>query len=150
MAPPTIVFIPGVLHQGSCFKPLIKHLEPDYQCVSESLPSCFDSIVPPKVTLADDVKYIRDNEIKPLVDAGKDVVVVMHSYGGLPGSAAVEGLDPDSVKARGGSGGVIGLVFIVAVVAPVGSNNATFWEQFAPGNSAKWVSIAPDVSKRIH
>ena len=146
MSPPTIAFVPGIAHQGSCFDPLIAKLRSDYECVSRSLPSCFDSADAPKVTLSDDVAFIRNEILKPLIDAGKQVVVVMHSYGGLPGSNAVESLDPGTIKRQGGSGGVIGLVYIAAIVAPKGYNNVTIWEELVPGLSATWVSTSPDVS----
>jgi len=57
-----------------------------YTSIYPALPSANTS--PPTVTLYDDAKLIR-SEVGNLVEEGKDVVVVMHSYGGIVGSEAI-------------------------------------------------------------
>jgi hypothetical protein len=52
--------------------------------------------------------------LTPLVNAGKNVVMVMHSYGGAPGSAAVKGLTRAVRQTAGLPGGVIELVYMAA------------------------------------
>lgn len=47
-----------------------------------------------------------------LADQGKDVVVLMHSYGGVPGSAALEGLGKTARVEKGEKGGVARLVYV--------------------------------------
>ena len=41
----------------------------------------------------------------------KDVLLVLHSYGGIPGCGAIEGLEESVRKDIGGKGGVIGCVY---------------------------------------
>ena len=53
-----------------------------------------------------------------LVDQGREVVVVMHSYSGLPGGEALKGFGKK--ERQGLEGGVILLVFVMAWIVPVG------------------------------
>ena len=46
----------------------------------------------------------------------KDVLLVLHSYGGVPGCGAINGLEKSVRESRGGRGGVIGCVFIAAML----------------------------------
>ena len=52
-----------------------------------------------------DVKAIQ-NVVRPIVDQGKDVLLVVHSYGGVVGGQAVEGLDKASREKEGKQGGI--------------------------------------------
>lgn len=68
---------------------------------------------PPK--LEDDALYIHD-VLQKLISQGLDVVLVMNSYGGFPGTEALKGL-PNRGKlvgevASGQSGAVVGLVYL--------------------------------------
>ena len=67
----------------------------------------------------DDVAHIRAT-VKELVEAEKDVVLVLHSVAGLLGSDAIEGLSSKARKAAGLKGGVVRIVFIAAATAPEG------------------------------
>lgn len=46
----------------------------------------------------------------------------MHSYGGCPGGAAAKGLSKHERTSTGRTGGVIGLVFIAAVLTDEGDS----------------------------
>ncbi|KAF2758031.1 alpha/beta-hydrolase [Pseudovirgaria hyperparasitica] len=75
-------------------------------------------IEPPTATHRDDVALVQ-KELKKLVDAGRDIVVVMHSYGGLVGSDSIEGF----VKKAGSSkGGVVAAVYHTAFIVEPGNN----------------------------
>ncbi|KEF61206.1 uncharacterized protein A1O9_02771 [Exophiala aquamarina CBS 119918] len=72
-------------------------------------------------SLADDAEYFH-GKIAALADAGKDVVVVAHSYGGLVATDAVHGL---SKAERGGkAGGVVRIIYLSCIVGAVGSTSA--------------------------
>lgn len=59
--------------------------------------------------------------LKSLVeDEGKDVIVFMYSYGGMPGAAAATGLAKSQRAQEGKAGGVIGLLFLAAFLVPEG------------------------------
>lgn len=58
------------------------------------------------VGLAEDTAALRD-ELTTLTDAGKDIIMVVHSYGGMVGTNAVQGFGYADRAAAGQSGGVI-------------------------------------------
>jgi pimeloyl-ACP methyl ester carboxylesterase len=64
-------------------------------------------------------RYIRSELTKLVEDLGKDVMVVMHSYGGIVGTEAVH--ESLAKKAREGKvlpGGVLGLLYMCAFLLP--------------------------------
>lgn len=56
----------------------------------------------------------------PAINAGREVVLIMHSYSGGPGAEAAKGLSLAERRAAGRPGGIIGLIFIAAFVAEEG------------------------------
>jgi hypothetical protein len=70
----------------------------------------------------------------PLLDSGTDILLVLHSYGGLPGAAAAKGLSKVEREKEGKQGGVVGLAFITALVAREGDS----LEQMVGGKLHDW------------
>lgn len=68
-------------------------------------------------THLDDVAAIRESMESPLND-GKEILVVCHSYGGIPGSAAVEGYQLHERRDRGLKGGVKDIVYVASFALP--------------------------------
>lgn len=64
---------------------------------------------------------VRKAVLKAL-EQEEDVVVVAHSYGGLPSSDAVEGLAKKDGLAKGEKAGVIRMVYVCAFAAPRGKS----------------------------
>ncbi len=64
-------------------------------------------------------------------EAGEDAVIVMHSDGGIPGSGAATGSSKAERRSRGLQGGVVGLVFIFALLAKEGQS-VVYLDQFSP------------------
>lgn len=117
---PTFVLIPGAWHSPSHFSHITARLhEAGYRTESLNLPSV-GAQEPKKIEAATDVAFIREQMLLPLLGDGKDVVLVMHSYGGIPGGAAAKGLSQSERKSQGLPGGVIGLVFLAAFLAREG------------------------------
>lgn len=76
-------------------------------------------------SLKDDADVV-EAAIRKLVDEGRTVIVVMHSYGGLVGGEAVsEELTLKSRQTRGLTGGVAQLFYCVAFVMPKGQSIAS-------------------------
>lgn len=73
----------------------------------------------PPATMEDDAQHIRKAN-EALLKQGKDVVLVMHSYGGIPGTESVEGLLKTEREAAGKAGGIIRLVYLTALAPEVG------------------------------
>ena len=76
-------------------------------------------------TFDEDVAAIRC-AIKSLIDTGKRVVLVMHSYGAVPGCEALKGLGVGCETTTGTDGTgkpiVVKLVFIAAMTIPMGTS----------------------------
>ncbi|KAI1132282.1 alpha/beta-hydrolase [Nemania abortiva] len=121
---PVLVFCPGAWCAPEYFQFTTDILtKAGYTCLAVSLPSVGSELRPkdaPPIThgLQTDANAVRDIVI-PQLDAGHDVVVVCHSYGGVVTSEAVKGLDRAS---RGpDTGAVIHLVYVAALLIDIGN-----------------------------
>ncbi|KAE9380710.1 alpha/beta-hydrolase [Stipitochalara longipes BDJ] len=86
---PTLVFVPGAGHRAEVWNKVVALLEAQhFKCIPVTLPSTLSN---PSATFFDDIKAVRDPIISETSE-GRDVVVVVHSYGGAVGCSAVKGL----------------------------------------------------------
>lgn len=109
---PHIVLIPGAWHSADAYDTLLPYLQDHgYQVTALTLPSV--GTEPPITTLEPEVTHIRNN-VSSIADRGEDVVVVMHSYGGLAGTASLKGLSKAERQAANLPGGVTALVYLAA------------------------------------
>ncbi|KAL3490734.1 alpha/beta-hydrolase [Aspergillus germanicus] len=121
---PTVLLIPGAWHQGSTFEPVAKILrEQGYEAETVTLPSVGG---PSSTTAYDDARHIQETYLTKLVADGKEVIIVMHSYAGIPGTECVKGFARKDIAAQGKKGGVVGLVYIAAFLVPPGASVASF------------------------
>ncbi|PWY83358.1 alpha/beta-hydrolase [Aspergillus heteromorphus CBS 117.55] len=113
---PTIFFVPGFWEGPSVFEHVASLLRADgFTTEITTLPST-GTVSPGNPSMADDVAAIREHLTK-VVERGEEVILVLHSGGGILGSEAMKGLDK---TARGGNGGVVKIVFLVGAVFPEG------------------------------
>lgn len=113
MSRPTFVCVPGAAHSPIIYDPVKSVLAyHGYEVVPLGLPSVGGT--PATYDFTEDVRTIR-NYIAQLADTGRDVILVMHGYSGIPGGEALRGLAKSDRERRGLRGGVIRLVFIMAV-----------------------------------
>ena len=132
---PILAIIPAAWHSPWHYGPYIDQLRSaGYTSVSERLSSC-DSLHPRDQSVATDADFIRTRLLMPAIEAGREVVVIMHSYSGGPGSVAAKGLSVADRRAAGRSGGVLGLIFISAFVAHEGQTLVSG----SGGQLAPWV-----------
>ncbi|KAE8391443.1 hypothetical protein BDV23DRAFT_171625 [Aspergillus alliaceus] len=75
----------------------------------------------PTADLYTDSEFVR-SYVEGLVEAGRDVVVLMHSYGGQVSTNCLVGLGAETRKQRGLTGGVTRLVYIAAFAVTEGSS----------------------------
>ncbi|KAI8632018.1 alpha/beta-hydrolase [Xylariaceae sp. FL1651] len=136
---PVLVFCPGAWCAPEYFKPTTDILtKAGYTCLTVSLPSVGSELRPkdaPPIThgIQTDANALRDVVI-PQLDAGHDVVIACHSYGGVVTSEAVRGLDRAS---RGsGTGAVIHLVYVAAILIDIGTE---VWPGGKPPIEGFWV-----------
>ena len=118
MASPTIVFVPGFWEGSAPFEKVSSILQGyGFPTRVAALPST-GKISPGNPSMLDDIAAIR-SIITKLVESRQEVVMVMHSGGGLLGSSAIEGL---GIKARGDAKGcVTKIIFVAAALFPEGA-----------------------------
>lgn len=75
----------------------------------------------PTTDLVEDIAAIRKAVLKEL-DAGKEVVVCSHSWGGIPTTNALDGLSISERVKEGKKGGVMKLAFLCSFVVPNGTS----------------------------
>ncbi|KAJ5439647.1 alpha/beta-hydrolase [Penicillium daleae] len=108
-SPTAILIIHGAYFLPSSWQPLINGLShSQFTIRCPRLPSCGDER-PPKATLDDDVAAVR-TAAKELINAGHNILVLAHSYGGIVASEAItEELYPNSNRK-----GIVSLVLLSA------------------------------------
>ncbi|EHK95979.1 alpha/beta-Hydrolase [Glarea lozoyensis ATCC 20868] len=118
MSKPTIVLVPGAWHKADIYSAVAEYLHKHgYPTVLLPLPSA--GATPPHQDFDGDVTAIRD-AISELVSNNKDVILVVHSYTGLPGGEAPKGFAKTDREAKGLEGGVIRYVVINGFATPSG------------------------------
>ena len=119
---PVIVLVPGAFHSPSCWSTLADGLQKQgYTVLTPPLAVCGESIDSTRLvgtTALDDVELIH-NSLLPLLDSGRESVIVGHSYGSVPATLAVEGQTVEERKAKGLKGGIKAMVTIAGFSYPV-------------------------------
>ena len=122
MSKPIFVCVPGVSHPPIIYDPLKASLSlHGYTAIPVQLPSIGAN--PPVYDFTEDVIAVR-NVVSRLVDAGTDIVLVMHGWNGVVGGEAMQGLGKVERARRGLRGGVIRLVYIMAWIVKEGFQGA--------------------------
>ncbi|KAM0418660.1 hypothetical protein ACHAPT_012463 [Fusarium lateritium] len=109
---PTIIVVPGAWHPASCVDAFIQSLQ------AAGFPAkgvTLRSVGHADVSVSDDETYLR-SVMEPRIEEGEDVVLIVHSYAGFPGTAAIAGLDKRGRRARGEAGGVLGIIYLASFI----------------------------------
>lgn len=115
---PSFVVVPGAWHQPEAYEKLVTSLrKAGYSAVVISLPSC-NAQNPQKATCSADAEAVRKQILHSMDADGKYIVIVCHSYGGIPGGGAAFGLSKTARARQGKKGGVTGLVYVAGFVVP--------------------------------
>ena len=119
----TILIIPGAFHRVSSFDFLIPLLQAlDFSAVVASYPS-LNPADPKSASSAADVHHIREKYLEPLVEKqGKDVLMLVHSYGGVAGGGAATGYSKATRLSQGKAGGIVGMVYITRNIVSEGKS----------------------------
>jgi pimeloyl-ACP methyl ester carboxylesterase len=97
-ASPTLILVPGSWHTPAVWDKVVEHLHAQhYKCVPVSLPSCSSNA---SATFSDDIQAVRKTIITE-IEEGRDVALVVWSYGGQVGNSAIKGLTGADGKGRG-------------------------------------------------
>jgi len=126
MTKPTIVLIPGSFALPEFYNPIFDAVrERGYEIRGLHLPSVGLSALegrpgsPP--TMYDDAAHI-DKELEKLSDEGKNIVLIGHSYGGVPISQCGQGLSKEERQKQGKPGGLVNLAYLTCLVPALGQN----------------------------
>lgn len=130
MAPKTsFIIVPGSFATVPLYDSLVTTLrDQGHDVRAINLPSANDGSVLPPPTGEDDAKHIR-NEITANLDSSTDpsnVVVMLHSYSGVPGSSALKGLGRADRTAEGKTTAVVAVMYLASFVLPQGESNRSW------------------------
>ncbi|KAK6836575.1 alpha/beta-hydrolase [Apiospora arundinis] len=87
----------------------------------------------PPPTMYDDAALIAEHVTK-LADAGHDVVLVAHSYGGVPTTQSVKGLSKAARQEQGLPGGIVRIGYMTTLIPEQGQPAASLMALFPPEN----------------
>ncbi|KAL4925054.1 alpha/beta hydrolase [Aspergillus undulatus] len=116
----TVVLIPGAWLTPAFYEPFLSTIT---TAGNPALCAAYPSFDPAD-TATTDCKADTDalsQILRPLVEnEGRDILLVMHSYAGMPGAAAAKGLSKTERQTQGKPGGIVGMVFVAAFIVPEG------------------------------
>jgi pimeloyl-ACP methyl ester carboxylesterase len=122
MIKPAIVIVPGAWHRPQHYHYVIDGLKKlGYEAEGVDLPSIDSS--PPHSTWEKDAEEVRRVILKYL-DAGKDVITVAHSFGGIAMAEAAKGLGKADREKQGLESSVRQLIYMCAMALPKGQSYA--------------------------
>lgn len=110
---PTLILVPGAFGSPAGYDKLLPHFEQvGLPTVPGPYPSC-NPVDPASATASKDIEALRQDVLLPLLDQGKDVVILAHSYGGVVAGGAANSLDKPTRKSQGKhAAGVVGLIYV--------------------------------------
>ncbi|KAE8333634.1 Alpha/beta hydrolase fold-1 [Aspergillus sergii] len=152
---PTIVLIHGAWHTPTHYEPYTTALKnAGFEVHCPHLPTCTGKS-PPTATFADDVSLIRQT-LHSLTTAGKQILLIMHSYGGCVGTDAAQDYiypvtttsesptpSPNPEEKHNQKGGIIHLLYLSAYILPPGSSIQTIMDK-AGVNEDLWAQYMDD------
>jgi hypothetical protein len=121
MSKPIFVLVPGAWHPPSAFGPFTRYLESKGYTV-DPVPLKSVAADPPLPNFDADVNNIA-SAVEKHADAGYDVILLTHSYGGNPGSSASKGLLKSQREAAGKPGGIVHKIYWFVAIPSLWSLN---------------------------
>jgi hypothetical protein len=118
---PTLLLVPGSFCPASHYDSLLAKLKSKgYSGQAIDLPTVTKR-PGPLPTMHDDAAHINAVAAK-LADEGKDVVLVAHSYGGVPASESLKRVTKTEREKAGKKGGVVRVAYLTALVPELGTS----------------------------
>jgi len=115
---PTIVLVPGGWHYPQCYDLLVDCLHKhDYETKAVKLKSVIAAEERRVESRQEDVDAVRE-VIQPLIEQGKEIILLGHSYAGIVISEAASGLG----KINGETGGIVHLIYCCAFLVDEGES----------------------------
>lgn len=138
MTNPTFVLVPGSWHTPEAYSTVVHNLESHgYPAVSVALPS--NGAKPAHTNFDGDTQAIRSTLATLIEEEGKEVILVLHSYAGMPGGEAARDLGSTTRRESGLKGGIVRLVYLMAVAMQEGF-------QLPTADPLWWMKLNAEVS----
>lgn len=119
MSKPTLIFCPGAWYPPTAFDPLIERL-PEYSSQTIAFPSIQQATTVKNLQL--NIETLRST-VHRECDQGHEVVVISHSWSGIPVSSALDGLSRTQRQKTGQKGGgVIKIIYISSFIPDIGQS----------------------------
>ncbi len=121
---PSIILIPGSFGLPEFYNPVFELVRAKgYDIRGVHKPSVGLSSRQPRPgplpTMYDDAAHIA-KEAEKLIDEGKDVILVPHSYGGVPTSQCTKGLSKKERQEAGKPGGIVNIAYLTCLTPALG------------------------------
>ncbi|KAL9063589.1 MAG: hypothetical protein Q9161_009382 [Pseudevernia consocians] len=118
---PAIVLVHGAWHVPEHYNDFIQQLQQaGFEIFCPRLPTC-DKTKSLTANMFSDAQVVRSHVLS-LIDKSREVIMLLHSYGGAVGTEAVEGLSMSERATKGFHGGVIHLIFMCGFMLQVGES----------------------------
>ncbi|CEI62055.1 unnamed protein product [Fusarium venenatum] len=118
----TVVIIPGSFASPSLYEPLAQSFaRHGIQSEIVDLPSVGRKEGRNPATMSDDVDEIV-SVVEKLLDEDREVILLAHSYGGVPATQCLEALSQKARQSQGKKGGVSNIIYLAGVALPVGGS----------------------------
>lgn len=116
---PVLVIVPGSFAPVSLYTDYVELLKQNgFDVRVIDTPSVGRRDPKPAATMSDDAKEI-DRVVTGIFDEGKDVVLMPHSYGGVPTTQSMQTLSRKNRQGRA----VEKIVYLTAVILPLNTDN---------------------------
>ncbi|KAF4447152.1 hypothetical protein F53441_9297 [Fusarium austroafricanum] len=146
---PALIIVPGNFSLPRFWSAIQQSVQKQgYPVEVVGLQSSREQRVDPAPGLAEDVKEAT-SVLNKHIDQGKDVVLLMHSYGGMVGTEATRGLSRIEREKAGLKGGIVRLVFLAAVFAPPGKSTRGLYKANPgryPSHDGDWLVCDEDTA----
>lgn len=126
-SPTSVVLVHGAYHQPLHYSLLTTALESaGFRVSTPHLPST--QRIPAIQSSDPDIAAVRAAVLSELDDPTnpRDVVMVLHSYGGIPGTQAIKGLAKDAREREGKKTGVVAAVLIACIIVEEGESGMSY------------------------
>ena len=115
---PTIVIVPSSFTSPDFYDIFLNKLSSHgYGGVALNMPSIGEK----PATMTDDAAEVA-RVTSELADRGKEVILISHSYGGVPASEGAKGLGKKEREAAGKKGGISALLYVTALLVEPGAS----------------------------
>ncbi|KAI0514724.1 Alpha/Beta hydrolase protein [Xylaria bambusicola] len=115
---PTVFFLPGGFHTSWIYD-TVRNILSNRGFETDASDLVSVGATDASVGMHSDAAHLRSQLVK-LVDEGKEIVLVAHSYGGIVASNAVDGLSIEQRAAQGKQGGIILVLYLSALIVTAG------------------------------